>query len=53
MRLIKSETLGEGFSRLRETTIKIWGFMCISLGERNFHSVLVNSWKITQVRKSV
>ena len=28
----KSETLGEGFSRLRGTTIKIWGFMCISLG---------------------
>ena len=34
-----SETLGEGFYRLRETTIKIWGFMCISLGERNFCSV--------------
>ena len=34
-----SETLGDGFSRLRETTIKIWGFMCIYLGKRNFCSV--------------
>ena len=47
----QSETLGEGFSGLKEYTIKVWKVMCISLGVRNFRSVWGISRKITQLRR--